>query len=84
MNYALIENGVVINVIVLLPCNVKDFPNAIDVGERPVQIGDTYQDGKFYRDGIEILSREQELLVELTDAKTALETLGYTEEVANG
>lgn len=62
MNYALIdESGNVTNIIVLLPGNAKDFPNAVPCGEKPVGIGDIYQDGKFYREGEEILSELEAL-----------------------
>ena len=51
MNYALIENGVVTNIISLRDSNAHEFPNAVKLGDRPVGIGDTYENGKFYRDG---------------------------------
>lgn len=61
MNYALIENGIVNNIIVLMPSNADEFPNAISIGDRRVGIGDSYIDGKFYRDGSEILTGEEEI-----------------------
>lgn len=54
MNYALIENNIVINLIWLHPMNADEFPNAVLIDNLSVQIGDTYEDGKFYRDGVEI------------------------------
>lgn len=60
MKYALIENGTVTNTIALLPYNASDFPNAIDTGERPVQIGDTYDGERFYRDGKEVHTEVEE------------------------
>lgn len=60
MKYAIIENGVVTNTIVLLPYNAAEFPNAVDTGERPVQIGDTYENGKFYRNGAEVHTEIEE------------------------
>ena len=56
MNYALIENGIVTNIIWLYETNADEFPNAVKLGDRPVGIGDTYTDGKFYRDGNEVLT----------------------------
>ena len=56
MNYAIIQNGVVVNMIVIAPYNTSDFPDAVPVGDKPVVIGDEYRDGKFWRDGAEILS----------------------------
>lgn len=53
-NYALVEDGVVTNVIWLAANNVQEFPGAVDIGDLPVVIGDTYTDGKFLRDGEEV------------------------------
>lgn len=76
MNYAIIENGVVGNVIVLRPANAGEFPNAIAMGDRPVGIGDTYANGKFYRDGTEILTPSEEI----EKYKAALTVLGVETE----
>lgn len=54
--YALVENGVVTNIISLNDRNASDFPNAVKTADRPVGIGDTYVDGKFYRDGAEVFT----------------------------
>lgn len=51
MNYALVENGVVTNIIWLYEGNAADFPDAVRLGDRPVAIGDAYADGIFTRDG---------------------------------
>lgn len=69
MNYAIVENGVVTNIIWLYPDT--PFENAVPYGDIPVHIGDTYSDGKFYRDG-------ELLLSPLEEAKIALEILGVT------
>jgi len=48
MIYAIIENGLVTNLV------VGPLPNALSgiyIGEYPVAIGDSYLDGVFYRDG---------------------------------
>ena len=42
MNYAWIENGVVTNLIYLLPSNAADFPNAVPLGGVPAAIGDSW------------------------------------------
>ena len=55
MNYALIFDGVVVNMIQLHPMNADEFPNAVPLEDLPVHIGDTYADGKFYRDGVEVV-----------------------------
>ena len=56
MNYALIENGIVTNIIWLYETNADEFPTAVKLGDRPVGISDTYTDGKFYHDGVEVLT----------------------------
>ena len=48
------------NTIALLPYNAQDFPNAIDTGDRPVQIGDTFDGEKFYREGKEVHTEVEE------------------------
>ena len=54
MEYALIKDEIVVNLIWLHPMNADDFPNAVPIEDLPVQIGDTYIDGIFYRDGEEV------------------------------
>lgn len=82
MNFALIEGGVVTNVIWLSDRNAHEFPNAVKLYDRPVAIGDTYDGEKFYRDGVEVLTVTEELSAEIETYKAALNTLGVeTEEV---
>ena len=50
-NYAMVEDGIVTNVIWLCPSNAGDFTNAFPVNGRLVAVGDTYEDGVFARDG---------------------------------
>lgn len=76
MNYALIENGIVTNIIILLPYNIHDFPNAVCIENISVQIGDTYDGAHFYHNGKLIYGTQEQL----SDAQTALGLLGYTEE----
>lgn len=81
--YALVEDGIVTNIISLDSRNASDFPNAIKTSDRPVAIGDTYTDGKFYRNGEEVLTALEIAQLESETYKTALQTLGVdTEEVA--
>lgn len=65
MDYAIVENGTVTNVVVLTQKDLSFFPNAVLIPEGTLTgIGDQYKDGKFYRDGEEITSQpwqEQEL-----------------------
>ena len=56
MRYAVIEDGVVTNIIVLYPSNAKDFPGAVHCGDVPVGIGDTWDGQDFYRDGEKVVS----------------------------
>ena len=83
MNYALVENGIVTNIIWLNERNEAEWPNAVRLGERMVEVGDTYIDGKFYRDGNEVLTALEIVQLESETYKTALQILGVnTEEVA--
>lgn len=76
MDYALIENGVVTNIIVLRSENAEEFSNAVMVGLCPVAIGDTYKDEKFYRNGEEVLCAEEKSAI----LRSALEELGVEVE----
>lgn len=84
MRYALIEGGIVTNVIALNDRNAGDFPSAVKLGDRPVAIGDTYTDGKFYHDGVEVLTPMEQAQAEIDAYKAALNELGVeTEETIN-
>ena len=80
MNYALIENGVVTNVIWLYPGNASDFPNAVPMGDIPATMGDTYEDGVFYRNAERVLTAIEQAQAEAADMQAALALLGVTEE----
>lgn len=71
MDYALIENGIVVNVIWLSPSNADEFPNAVKMGDIPAHIGDTYTDGAFYRNGNRVLTHAEEALATLEAAEAA-------------
>lgn len=66
MKYAIIKGGAVENVIVALPYNLSEFPDAVEIDDaRAVEIGDSYAGGKFYRDNVEVLTdyeREEQRL----------------------
>ena len=84
MRYAIVDNGAVTNIIALNDRNASDFPTAVKLGDRPVGIGDTYADGKFYRDGVEVLTPMEQAQAEMTEYKAALNELGVeTEETIN-
>lgn len=73
MNYALIKNGVVINIILLHPKNEADFANAVPMNDIPAAIGDTYDDGIFYRNGERVLTVVEQMQKELEEADAAQE-----------
>ena len=72
MRYAVITEGAVTNIIALRETNAGEFPDAVALHDRPVGIGDTYSEGKFYRDGEEVLTTQEEI----EQYKAALQTLG--------
>ena len=76
MHYALIENGIVTNIIWLYPGNASDFPAAVPCGDYPVAIGDTYTDGVFYRNGERLLTPVEQAQAENADMQEALNLLG--------
>lgn len=78
MDYALIENGEVVNLIWLYPGNEDDFPEAVPVGKVPVHIGDTYDGMHFYRDGERVLTYTEYALRESADMQAALGLLGVS------
>lgn len=80
MNYALIENGVVTNIIWLYSGNAGDFPDAVRCGDVPVAIGDTYDGHDFYREGARVLSPVEQARKDAEDMQAALELLGIDGE----
>lgn len=60
MRYAMVIEGKVTNIIEMDKRNEQYFPSAVYTGDRPVGIGDTYTNGKFYRDGVEVLTALEE------------------------
>ena len=66
MNYALVEDNIVVNIIVLLPAAVSDFPNAYPIDGIPVQIGDRLDRGVFTRGGEKVLSEVEEMRLQLS------------------
>ena len=64
---AVVNNGVVTNIIWCAD-NTPETGTWVNCDDRPVAIGDTYADGKFYRDGTEVLTP-------LEDAQAQVESL---------
>lgn len=80
-NMALLDDSVVVN---MLWCssNQPETDMLKDVGDRPVSIGDTYADGKWYRGGMEVLTPLESAFLEIerlrtenADMQSALEIL---------
>ena len=57
--YAILDGGIVTNIIWVCASNADEFPGAVYVGNRPVAIGDQYLDGVFTRDGVLVLTFEE-------------------------
>lgn len=79
--YALIENSKVTNII---SADKSGADSLIAAGlniiqtDKPVTIGDDYTDGKFYRDGSEVLTPLEEALLVQADMQEALNIMGVT------
>lgn len=80
MNYALIENGIVTNLIWLYPANAAEFPGAVPMGDIPAAIGDTWDGTRFLRDGQPVLTAAEQAVADAQDMRAALALLGVTEE----
>ena len=76
-NMARIENGLVVNI---EWCSDKQAQTEtlINLADRPVAIGDTYDGSDFYRDGERVLTPMEEAQAEIKDMKNALNELGVT------
>lgn len=68
---ALVENGVVVNV---LWCSDRESETEtlIDTADRPVAIWDSYESGKFYRNGEEVLTPLQAAMKKNAEYEAAL------------
>ena len=72
MNYAIIENGAVTNIIVgPLPLGME----GVSLGERPVAIGDAYSNGVFLRDGQPVLTNAERIAALEAQIASLLEQL---------
>ena len=74
--YALVENGVVTNVMVLYPPSAAEFEGAVPCGEIPVAFGDTYDGEHFYRAGERVLTALEQAQKDAEDMQAALALLG--------
>lgn len=74
MNYALLENGLVTNLIWLHPGNAADFPSAVPLGDVPAAIGDVYSGGAFWRGGVKVLTAAEQAVADvLAEIERALD-----------
>lgn len=79
---AKVENGVVVNV-QWCSDSQSNTDTLVAIADRPVGIGDTYADGKFYRDDVEILTPLEAALAEAAALRQEIAKLdeAYTEGV---
>lgn len=81
-NMASVTNGIVTNVI-WCSDSEQETDTLKSPADRPVAIGDTYSGGKFYRDGVEILTPLEEAQKQIAEYEAALSeietALGVTE-----
>lgn len=70
-NMASVTNGIVTNVI-WCSDSEQETDTLKSPADRPVAIGDTYSDGKFYRDGVEILTPLEEAQKQIAEYEAAL------------
>nr|DAQ57886.1 MAG TPA: pepsin inhibitor [Caudoviricetes sp.] len=68
---AVVNNGVVTNIIWCTD-NTPQTATWLNCDDRPVAIGDTYSGGKFYRDGVEILTPLEEAQKQIAEYEAAL------------
>lgn len=66
-NFAIVEDGVVTNVLWGMVYNMDEFPGAVQVDDLAVEAGDTYADGVFYHEGTPVRTRT-EIRAELQEA----------------
>ena len=67
-NMASVTNGIVTNVI-WCSDSEPETDTIINPADRPIAIGDTYIDGKFYRGGVEVLTLLEDAQEQLEEAQ---------------
>ena len=65
MSYAMVEAGIVTNIIWLEERNAHEFAGAVPLGEVPAMIGDEYVNGVFTRDGRTVLTPTEAIIAAL-------------------
>ena len=78
-NMARIQNGLVVNI---EWCSDKQAQTdiLINLADRPVAIGDTYDGSDFYRDGEKVLTPIEKLELELNEYKSYYEAVNASIE----
>lgn len=76
MNYAVVEEGLVSNVIWLNDSNADEFPNAVPLGDVPAGIGDTYDGAHFYRDGERVRTLLEQAQAQAQDMRAGARAAG--------
>lgn len=71
---AVIEDGVVVNTI-WCSDSTPETDTRKDFGDRPVGIGDTYADGHWYRDGVEILTPLEQANKDLSNLQSYIDDM---------
>ena len=72
-NFAIVEDGIVTNIAWGMVYSMQqEYPNAVQIGDMAVRIGDAYSDGVFTRDGAVV---EADNLTVLSQRITELETV---------
>ena len=82
MQYAIVEDGIVTNVIVLYPPGAAEFPDAVPCRDIPAAIGDTWDGQDFIRNGEKVLTEADQLRQSVEDKQASLELLGVGTELA--
>lgn len=84
MNFAIVEDGYVTNVIWLSASNRADFPNSVCVANRAAAIGDQYIDGVFFRDGLPVPAYTEQIEALSNQIGELEATVSSIEEALNG
>lgn len=71
---AVVDDGVVSNII-WCSDSEPETDTIINPADRPVAIGDTYSDGKFYRGGVEVLTPLESLSAQNAELLDAMATM---------
>ena len=78
MNYAIVEDGIVTNIVVLYPMGAKDFPEAVPCGDVPVFVGYRDEGEHFYRAGKRVLTPLEQAR---KDIESTQANIGDTEDM---